>query len=240
MLSPSASAAEPQKRSQLPCGPPKARTRMSRAVAARNVTAARSPVTVSPSTNIRRPVHGLLHLEVDLVPPGLVVVGQGRLGDGHDRRRQDDQSRDGENPAPVGFPAPDLQRLGHVVVTLAVPAVLPPALAEPAHPPVAALLVLAGLPSSCAASQTASGAFSPSGSGGRGRSSPAAPARAAPLSPAGTPARRRAAPPAGTSAGRRPPGAAADRLSSPPPSPPRTSPKTTARAMRTSDGPTGA
>ena len=37
---------------------------------------------------------GLLHLEVDLVPP--VVVGQGRLGDGHDRRRQDGQSRDGE------------------------------------------------------------------------------------------------------------------------------------------------
>ena len=58
---------------------------------------------------------GLLHLEVDLVPPGLVVVGQGRLGDGHDRRRQDGQSRDGEK-APVGFPAPDLQRLGHVVV----------------------------------------------------------------------------------------------------------------------------
>ena len=27
---------------------------------------------------------GLLHLEVDLVPPGLVVVGQGRLGDGAD------------------------------------------------------------------------------------------------------------------------------------------------------------
>ena len=58
MLSPSASVAEPQKRSQLPCGPPKARTRMSRAVAARRVTAARSPVTVSASTNIRRPGTG--------------------------------------------------------------------------------------------------------------------------------------------------------------------------------------
>ena len=146
MLSPSASVAEPQKRSQLPCGPPKARTRMSRAVAARRVTAARSPVTVSASTNILRPVHGLLHLEVDLVPPGLVVVGQGRMGDGHDRRRQDGQSRDSEK-APVGFPAPDLQRLGHVVVTLAVPAVLTSALAEPAvgsegHPSVAAFSLL--------------------------------------------------------------------------------------------------
>ena len=58
MLSPSASVAEPQKRSQLPCGPPNARTRMSRAVAARRVTAARSPVTVSASTNIRRPGTG--------------------------------------------------------------------------------------------------------------------------------------------------------------------------------------
>ena len=73
-----------------------------------------------------------------------MVVGQGRLGDGHDRRRQDGQSRDGEK-APVGFPAPDLQRLGHVVVTLAVPAVLTSALAEPAHPSVAALPALARL-----------------------------------------------------------------------------------------------
>ena len=58
MLSPSAREADPQKRSHLPCGPPKARTRMSRAVAARRVTAARSPETVSPSTNIRRPSTG--------------------------------------------------------------------------------------------------------------------------------------------------------------------------------------
>ena len=58
MRSPSASLADPQKRSQSPSGPPKARTRMSRAVAARRVTAARSPETVSPSTNILRPGTG--------------------------------------------------------------------------------------------------------------------------------------------------------------------------------------
>ena len=43
MLSPSARDADPQKRSQAPFGPPKARTRMPSAVAARRVTAARSP-----------------------------------------------------------------------------------------------------------------------------------------------------------------------------------------------------
>ena len=58
MLSPSAREADPQKRSQVPCGPPKARTRMSRAVAALRVTEARSPETVSLSTNIRRPSTG--------------------------------------------------------------------------------------------------------------------------------------------------------------------------------------
>ena len=48
MRSPSSREAEPQNRSHVPSGPPKARTRMSRAVAALSVTAARSPETVSP------------------------------------------------------------------------------------------------------------------------------------------------------------------------------------------------
>ena len=58
MRSPSSRDADPQKRSHVPCGPPKARTRMSRAVAARRVTAARSPVTDNLSTNILRPSTG--------------------------------------------------------------------------------------------------------------------------------------------------------------------------------------
>ena len=58
MLSPSARDADPQKRSQLPSGPPYALTRRSMLVAALRVTAARSPETVSASTNIRRPSTG--------------------------------------------------------------------------------------------------------------------------------------------------------------------------------------
>ena len=89
------------------------------------------------------PGDGLLHLEVDLVPPGLVVVGEGRLGNRRGRRHQDD-GHDREPPHP-GLPASDLQCLSHVVVTLAVPPVLAPALAEPAHPSVSALPALASL-----------------------------------------------------------------------------------------------
>ena len=74
-----------------------------------------------------------------------MVVRQRRLGDGHDRRRQEDDGHD-RYPPPVGLAAPDLQRLSHVVVTLTLPPVLTPALAEPAvgsegHPSVAAFLL---------------------------------------------------------------------------------------------------
>ena len=117
---------------------------MSRAVAARRVTAARSPVTVSASTNIRRPSSGSSTSKSISSRQGSWSSARAAWADGHDRRRQDGQSRDGEK-APVGFPAPDLQRLGHVVVTLAVPAVLTSALPEPAHPSVAALPALARL-----------------------------------------------------------------------------------------------
>ena len=58
MRSPSSRDAEPQKRRDVPWLPPKARTRMSMAVAALSMTAARSPETVMPSTNIRRPSTG--------------------------------------------------------------------------------------------------------------------------------------------------------------------------------------
>ena len=58
-----------------------------------------------------------------------------------------------------GFRFPRLQGLGPVVLAVAVPPVLPPALAEPAHPPVAALFVLAGLPVLAQPSQPAPGAF---------------------------------------------------------------------------------
>ena len=58
MRSPSSREADPQNRSQLPCGPPKARTRRSRGVAARRMTAARPPETVSLSTKSRRPSTG--------------------------------------------------------------------------------------------------------------------------------------------------------------------------------------
>ena len=58
MRSPSASLADPQKRRARPLCPPKARTRRSRPVAARNVTAALSPDTWSLSMKILRPGTG--------------------------------------------------------------------------------------------------------------------------------------------------------------------------------------
>ena len=165
-------------------------------------------------------LHRLGQLEVDLVPPGLVVVGQGRLRDGHDRRHQDGQGHH-RNPAHAGLPASALQGLGPVVVTLA-PSLRPsPCACRTSAFARCGAPCSCGSSPSCAAFPTRVRRVSPSGSAGRGRSAPVGLARAAPLSPTGTPARRRAEPPAGTSAGRRPPGAAADRLSSPPPSPSR-------------------
>ena len=102
-------------------------------------------------------LHRLGDLEVDLVTPGFVVVGQRRLR--HRRGRHQDGQGHHRNPAHAGLPIPRLQGLGPVVVTLAPPSVLPPALAEPAHAPVAALLVLAGLPVLAQPCQAASGAF---------------------------------------------------------------------------------
>ena len=87
-----------------------------------------------------------------------MVVGQGRLGDRCDRRRENGDGREREE-ALAGFPPPRLQRRGPVVAGLLVPGVLSPALAEPAHPSVAALLVLAGLPVLAQPSQPAPGAF---------------------------------------------------------------------------------
>ena len=87
MRSPSSREADPQNRSQPPCGPPKARTRMSRAVAARRVTAAPVAGDGESLDEEPPPFDRLLDLEVELVPP--VVVGKGCLRDG-DRRRQSD------------------------------------------------------------------------------------------------------------------------------------------------------
>ena len=57
-LSPSARLAASQKRNQVPSGPPNARVHSCMSVAARRVTAARSPETVNSSTNILRPSTG--------------------------------------------------------------------------------------------------------------------------------------------------------------------------------------
>ena len=84
------------------------------------------------------PFDRLRHLEVDLVPPRLVVVGKGRLGDG-DRRRQSDGGRDCQE-ALRGLALPGLPAPVPVAVSVDVVLVRPPGLAEPAvraegHPP---------------------------------------------------------------------------------------------------------
>ena len=132
---------------------------MSRAVAAPNVTAARSPETVSASTNIRRPGTGSVTSKSISFRQGSWSSARGRLRDGHDGRHQDGQGHH-RNPAHAGLPASALQGLGFMVLgRWLFLGILPPALAEPAHPPVAASLVLAGLPVLAQPSQPAPGAF---------------------------------------------------------------------------------
>ena len=93
-------------------------------------------------------LHRLFDLEVELVPPGLVVVGEDD-GLGDDRGHCQQDGGDDRHSAPAGSAASALQRLGHVAGPLPPLAALAP-LAEPGvrsegHPPVAPFPVLAVL-----------------------------------------------------------------------------------------------
>ena len=208
MRSPSASLADPQKRSQSPSGAaegphPQVQGGCGPQGDGGAVAGDGESLDEKPPSG-----HRLVQLEVDLVPP--VIVGQDDLGDGRHRRRKDDDDGDRKETL-AGLPTPALQRLGTVAGSLPVSSALA-ALAEPSvgtegPPPVAALLLACS--SSCAACGGHASTSSPSAAGDLPRSAPAARARAARCAPAGTPALRGPVPPACTSEGRRPPGAAA-------------------------------
>ena len=219
MRSPSSRLAEPQKRRELPWEPPKARTRMSRAVAARRVTAARSPVTDNPSTKSRRPSTGCggwnsISSEVQPSSPGpwaradcgTVATAAARAT----AARAAAQVFGRFLRRALRLPAPLPLMFSFSLSSRRRRLPNQPWGRKGLRPPLRSRLLRLG--------EGRAGSFphgAPSSAGGRGRSAPAARARAARCGPTGTAAQRGASPPAGTSKGRRPPGAAADRLSSP-------------------------
>ena len=186
-------------------------------------------------------LHRFFDLEVELVAPGLVSVGED-YGLGDDRGHHQQEGGHDRHPAPARSGASALQRLGHVAGPLTALSALAP-LAEPGvgsegHPPVAAVPVLAVLLAHPAKDSLRPLRHQAQGAGagldGLDRRGAARSSRV------GRPARRRPALPACTSRGRRPPGAVFCHLSFRRPS--RFRPARTRRqsAILISDGPTGA